>query len=224
MSNTMKTVTFVISMFIFLIFFITVNYLLPSGLVSGTPNVGLLKAAIYGAGYIAAMYSQAYVKHLYTRNALKGLTVLKVLPSRAHELRALLIALILPLIAVLMPMVSKRSISRGNLLSMVYLLALAAVIYLLFQTSSRSLKVYVSNKGFAVDGIDLRLELTIPFSYTNAAGWYPFERIENYLVYGTKVVLYQTYDMGLLEFECSGEEARQIKGLLVANGVPERRY
>lgn len=224
MSNTMKTVVFIISLFVFLIFFIAVNFLLPPGLVSAAPNSGLLKAFIYTAGYIAAMYSQAFIKHLYTRNSLKNLTVIKVLPAKADGIRPLLIALILPLIAVLMPMVSKRRISPENLRSMLYLLVLAAVIYLLFRISSRSLKVYMTNKGFAVDGTDLRLELTIPFSYTNAVGWYPFERIENYLIYGNKVVLYQTYDMGTLEFECDGEEVRQIKGLLIANGVPERRY
>lgn len=220
MSNTMKTIVFTISLFVFLIFFIAVNYLL----VAEAPNAGLLKALIYTAGYIAAMCSQAYVKHLYTRNSLKSRTVIKVLPAKANGIRPLLIALILPLIAVLMPVVSRRRLLQSDLVSMVYLLVLAAVIYLLFRISSKTLKVYVTNKGFAVDGTDLRLELTIPFSYTNAVGWYPFERIENYLVYGTKVVLYQTYDMGMLEFECDGEEVRQIKGLLIANGVPERRY
>lgn len=220
----MKTIIFTISLFVFLIFFIAVNYLLPPSLVAAVPNAGLLKALIYTAGYIAAMYSQAYVKHLYTRNSLKSRTVIKVLPAKANGIRPLLIALILPLIAVLMPIVSRRKISQSDLIPMVYLLVLAAVIYLLFRISSKSLKVYVTNKGFAVDGTDLRLELTIPFSYTNAVGWYPFERIENYLVYGTKVVLYQTYDMGVLEFECDGEEVRQMKGLLIANGVPERRY
>ncbi len=220
MSNTMKTIVFTISLFVFLIFFIAVNYLL----VAEAPNAGLLKALIYTAGYIAAMCSQAYVKHLYTRNSLKSRTVIKVLPAKANGIRPLLIALILPLIAVLMPVVSRRRLLQSDLVSMVYLLVLAAVIYLLFRISSKTLKVYVTNKGFAVDGTDLRLELTISFSYTNAVGWYPFERIENYLVYGTKVVLYQTYDMGMLEFECDGEEVRQIKGLLIANGVPERRY
>ncbi|HWR60446.1 MAG TPA: hypothetical protein VN580_02480 [Clostridia bacterium] len=224
MSNAMKTVTFIVSLFVFLFFFIAVNYLLPPLLMTESPYAGLLKALIYAAGYIAAMYSQAFIKHLYTKNAMKGSNVIKVLPVKAGEFRALLIALVLPLIAVMMPMVSKRKITGVNLRSLAFLLVLAAVIQLLFLINNKSLKLYVTNKGFAVDGTDLRLELTIPFSYTNAAGWYPFERIENYLTYGTRVTLYQTYDMGMLSFECSEEETRQIKGLLVANGIPERRY
>lgn len=220
----MKTITFIVSLFIFLFFFIAVNYLLPPRLITEAPDTGLLKALIYVAGYIAAMYSQALIKHLYTKNAMKGSNVIKVLPVKANEFRALLIALVLPVIAVMMPMVSKRKITDVNLRSLAFLLVLAAVIQLLFLINNKSLKLYVTNKGFAVNGTDLRLELTIPFSYTNAAGWYPFERIENYLAYGTRVTLYQTYDMGVLAFECSEEETRQIKGLLVANGVPERRY
>jgi len=220
----MKTITFIVSLFVFLFFFITVNYLLPPRLITEAPGAGLPKALLYMAGYIAAMYSQAIIKHLYTKNAMKVSTVIKVLPVKAGEFRALLIALVLPVIAVMMPMVSKRQITDVNLRSFAFLLVLAAVIQLLFLINNKSLKLYVTSKGFAVDGIDLRLELTIPFSYTNAAGWYPFERIENYLAYGNKVSLYQTYDMGVITFECSEEEVRQIKGLLVAKGVPERRY
>ena len=212
----MKTVIFIISMFVFLFIFIIVNYVIPPGFVLG--------AFIYIAAYIAVLYSQALMKYLYTKNVLKNQAIIKVFPVKATELRALLITLVLPVIAVLMPVVSKRSITAENLRAFVFLAVLAAVIQLLFNISSKSMKVYVTNKGFAVNGVDLRIELSIPFSYTNAAGWYPFERIENYLAYGNKVFLYQTYDMGVITFECSEEEVRQMKGLLVAKGVPERRY
>ncbi len=216
MSNSMKTIIFIISMFVFLFVFIVVNYVIPTGFV--------LEAFIYLAAYIAVLYSQALIKYLYTKNALKSQAVIKVFPVKATELRALLITLVLPIIAVLMPVVSRRSITAESLKSFMFLAVLAALIQLLFNINSRSMRVYVTDKGFAINGVDLRIELSIPFSYTNAAGWYPFERIENYLAYGNKVFLYQTYDMGVITFECSEEEVRQIKGLLVAKGVPERRY
>ena len=217
MSNTMKTIIFVVSLFAFLFFFILANYVL-------SPNADFIKAVVYITGYIAALYTQALMKYLYTRSVMKKANIISVLPVKTNELREKLIPLVLPVIAVVMPMVGKREVSPENLKSFVYLVILAAIIQVLFLINSRTLKVYVTNKGFAVNGVDLRLELSISFSYTNAAGWYPFERIENYLAYENKVFLYHTYDMGVITFECSEEETRQIKGLLIANSVPERRY
>lgn len=224
MSNTMKTIIFVVSLFTFLFFFILVNYVLPPQLILESPNAGFIKAVVYITGYIAALYTQALMKYLYTRSAMKKVKIVSILPVKTTELREKLIPLVLPVIAVVMSMVGKRKVSPENLRAIVYLAILAAIIQVLLLINSKTLKVYVTNKGFAVNGVDLRLELSISFSYTNAAGWYPFERIENYLAYEGKVFLYHTYDMGVITFECSEEETRQIKGLLIANSVPERRY
>lgn len=224
MSNSMKTIIFIISLFVFLFFFILVNYVIPPRLMLEAPNSAYIMAFVYIAGYIAAMYSQALIKYLYAKNAMKNLNIIKVIPVKSNELREKLIPLVLPIIAVVMPMVSKRAVSAGNLRSFVCLAILAVIIEILFLINNKTMKVYITNKGFAVNGVDFRLELSIPFSYTNAAGWYPFERIENYLAFGNKVILYQTYDMGVITFDCSEEEVRQVKGLLVANKVPERRY
>lgn len=224
MSNTMKTTIFIVSLFTFLFFFILVNFVIPPRLILESLNAAFIKAIIYITGYIAALYSQALMKYLYTSNAMKKTNIIKVLPVKTNELREKLIPLVLPIIAVIMPMVGKRKVSAENLWSFVYLAALVAIIEILFLVNSKSLRAYVTNKGFAVNGVDFRLELSIPFSYTNAAGWYPFERIENYQTFGNKVFLYHTYDLGVITFECRDEEVRQIKGLLISNGVPERRY
>lgn len=224
MSSTIKTIIFIISIFTFLLFFIPINYILPFQPVPGASNSSFPKSFVYITGYIAVLYSQALMKHLYTSNSMKNKNILKTIPVESNELRDRLIPLVLPVIAVIMPMVSKKGISFENLQSLVYLAVLVIIIEVLFHINGRTMKIYVTNKGFAINGVDFRLELSIPFSYTNAAGWYPFERIENYRTVGNKVFLYQTYDMGLITFECSGEEVRQIKGLLISNGVPERRY
>jgi hypothetical protein len=139
-------------------------------------------------------------------------------------MRDRLILLVLPIIAILMPMVRKREVTSESLWSLAYLAVLAFIIEMLFLLNGRTLKAYVTDKGFAINGIDFRLELSIPFNYSNAVGYYPFEVIENYLAFGNKVLLYPTYDMGVITLECSEEEVRQIKGLLVSNKIPERRY
>lgn len=223
MSSTMKTLIFIISIFVFLAFFILINILLPPQALPYAPKAAVFKAMLYIAGYITAIYTQALLKYLYTKRHMRSLNILMTLPAKAFELRDRLIILTLPIIAVFMPMVSRREVTAENLRSLAYLAALALIIEALFMVNSRTIKAYVSDKGIAVNGADFRLELSVSFSYTNAVGWYPFERLGSYLALSNKVLLYPTYDMGVIELECSEEEARQIKGLLISKGVPERK-
>ena len=224
MSNTMKAIIFIVSLFTFLLFFILINTVIPPQLILDSPNATFIAALLYISAYIIALYSQAIIKYLYTRNRMKGLNIIKVLPAKSFEIRDRLILLTLPIIAVILPMVRKREVTTENLWSLAYLAALAFIIEMLFLINSRTLKAYVTDKGFAINGIDFRLELSVPFSYSNAVGYYPFERIANYLTFNNKVLLYPTYDMGVITLECGEEEVKQIKGLLISKKVPERRY
>ena len=224
MSNTMKTVIFIVSLFTFLLFFILINTMISPLVILDSPNAGLLAALLYIAAYITALYSQAIMKFLYMKRRMKGLNIIKILPAKSFEMRDRLIILTLPIIAIFLPMVRKREVTVEDLWSMAYLAALALIIEVLFLVNGKTLKAYITDKGFAISGVDFRMELSIPFSYTNAVGWYPFERIENYLYMSNKVLVYQTYDMGVISLECSEEEAKQIKGLLVSKKIPERRY
>lgn len=221
MKNTMRTIIFIVSLFTFLFFFILINTLIPQQTIYDYPNSAMLVYLLYIAGFIVALYSQAIMKYLYTRIHMKGLNIIKVFPAKSFAIRDRLILLILPIIAVILPMVRKGEVTSESLWSLAFL---ALIIELLFFINSRTLKTYATDKGFAINGIDFRLELTIPFSYENAVGWYPFERIANYLAFGNKVLLYPTYDMGVITLECSEEEVKQIKGLLISNRVPERKY
>ncbi|MHB1394187.1 MAG: hypothetical protein ACYCYE_14180 [Clostridia bacterium] len=224
MSNTMKTIIFIVSLFTFLLFFILINTIISPQVLLDSPNASLLAALLYISAYITAMYSQALMKYLYTKNRMKASNIIKILPAKSFEMRDRLIILTLPILAIFLPMVRKREVTVEDLWSMAYMAALALIIELLFFINSRTLKAYVTDKGFAINGVDFRLELSIPFSYTNAVGWYPFERIENYLTLSDKVLLYPNYDMGVITLECSEEEVKQIKGLLVSKKIPERRY
>jgi hypothetical protein len=224
MSNTMKTIIFIVSLFVFLSFFMLINTIIPPGIILESPNAALLVAILYMTGYIVALYTQALIKYLYTKNLMKNMNIIKVLPAKSFSMRDRLVIFMLPILAVFLPMVRKMEVTAESLWPLAYLAVFAIIIELLFLINSRTIKAYVSDKGFAINGIDFRLELSIPFSYTNAVGYYPFERILSYLAFDNKILLYPSYDMGAIELECSEEEFRQIKGLLISKKVPEKRY
>jgi hypothetical protein len=224
MNNTMRTIIFIVSLFAFLFFFIAINAVFPSQSVLNPGNIAVLVPVLYIAGYIVALYTQALIKYLYTKKRMAGTNTVIEVPAKSFELRDRLVILTLPILAVLLPIVQRRQVNAESLRNLVFLVILAIVIEVLFFINSKTLKAYVTDKGFAVNGIDFRLELSIPFSYTNAVGWYPFERIDNYLAFENKVLLYSTYDLGAITLECNEEQLKQIKGLLIAKKIPVRKY
>ena len=85
------------------------------------------------------------------------------------------------------------------------------------------MKIVVTDKGIALTGYDLRLELPISANYPNPSGFYPFERIEGFRCLKDEILIYQTYDLGTIKIKASDEEIRKIKALLLYNHVPESR-
>lgn len=224
MRNTMKTIIFIISLFVFLFFLIIVNLLVPiEGLLESSDAVHKL-AALYISGYLIALYTQAIIKFLYTRKHIKTLKILKSFPAYAFDTRDRLLILALPFIAVILPIVSRRSFNADRLWSLFYLLVLVLVIEILYRLNRKTVKVHIGDKGVAVSGIDFRIELSMPLSYRNAVGFYPYEYIDNYLALNDKIIIYQSYDFGTITINCTGEEMKQIIELLVSKKIPVRKY
>ena len=224
MRNTVKTIIFIISLFVFLFFLIFVNLIIPIGKLLESPNAVHKLAALYISGYLIALYTQAIIKFMYSRNNMKTLKILKSFPAYAFEVRDRLLILTLPFIAVILPMVGQRAFTADSIWSLFYLLVLILAIEILYRLNRKTVKVHIGDKGVAVSGIDFRIELSMPLSYRNAVGFYPYEYIDNYLVLNDKIVLYQSYDFGTITIDCTGEDMKQIIGLLVSKNIPVRKY
>lgn len=224
MTNTMKAIAFITSLFVFIFFFIIVNTVVPAGTLLESPNAALISALLYMAGFIIVLYTQALVKYLYYRKNTRAFNIMKTFSVATFEVKDRLLILLLPLLAVLLPMLGQKSITADSLRSLLYVAILALIIEILYRLNSITLKAYIGDKGVAVGGIDFRLELPLHISYNNAVGFYPYDRIENYLALSDKVIIYQTYDFSTITINCSEEDVRQIKGLLASKKIPERRY
>ncbi len=224
MTNTMKTVLFIISMFVFILFFMASSALNLSAAIVNSPYAAILTSSLYIAGYIAALLSQALGKHLYTGNRLKSTNVYLTVKASFFAWRDRIVLLLLPVLAVMLPMVRQRTVTKSALAGLLAIAVLMAVIELLLYVGSKSLRVHFTDKGIAVTGFDIRLELSVPFNYHNAVGYYPYERIESFLAFNDKVMIYQTFDFGVIQMTCDPEEVKQIKGLLVSKRIPEKRY
>jgi hypothetical protein len=86
------------------------------------------------------------------------------------------------------------------------------------------MKAYITSKGIIVRGIDLRLEIPIPSNYHNPSGYYPFNRIITFLDLNDKLLVEQSYDLGNIILKADADTLKQVKAVLIANGIKQKKF
>ena len=224
MTNTMKTLIFIASMFVFIGIYTLISTVI-TAFAATIPAFALfaLYAAFLVIAYIAALYSQALIKYKYTEKKLKSAEIALKLPLSPFKFNERLVAYVLPALAVFVPMFSGNPMSPGSIISVASLIILIIIVELLFYLNSKRMHVYITNKGIAIMGTDIRFELGLPLNYTNLSGFYPYERIDNFLAFPDRVIIYQLFDYNVVTIMCSAEESTIIKGLMMKNHVEEKK-
>lgn len=134
-----------------------------------------------------------------------------------------LIIYIFPAIPVIFPFSRGETLNKYSLWCIALLFIFIIITEILFYLFNKTMKIIVTDKGIALTGYDLRLELPISANYPNPSGFYPFERIEGFRCLKDEIIIYQTYDLGAIKIKASDEEIRKIKALLLYNHIPESR-
>jgi hypothetical protein len=225
MSNSMKSLIFIISLIAYFIYLTISSPLMAAALNSSNLAYAVLSLYLYYAlGILVVLYTQAGIKYWYTGKQLKTATVHYKLPMGKFRLTERLIVYILPALAVVLPMLKSQSFTLVNLSSIAFLLVLTLCIEILFYINIKTMKAYITDKGIVVRGIDLRLEMPIPFTYRNPSGFYPFEKIINFMDLNDKLMVEQAYDMGYITLTADTDTLQQIKGLLLAKDVKQKKF
>lgn len=225
MSNTTKSLAFILSIFAFFIYFTFsvpliafANNKVPASFYAYLFNINIF------AGFFIILFSQALVKLIYINRKLKGATVSHVLPVSPFRFIDRLLIYVLPAIALLFPIISKRAFNYNSMVTVLFLLIFIVVTETIFFLSQKTMKVYVTDKGLAIKGLDLRLELPFPSAYPTNSGFYSYDRLDTFLALNDSIQLQHCYDLGVISIPCSGETLKQIKGLLLFHKVPEKRF
>lgn len=229
MSNSMKLITFIFSLFVFLIGSVIFNVIL--GIKPGADNATGLMPVI--TGYLNIMIStmllvlsQAIFRFKYTQRQMKKLGHYKIIgeyPITPFRLVDRLIIYVFPTIPVVYPFFKGETLNKYSIWGIILLFMFIIITEILFNLFNKTMKITVTDKGIAVTGYDLRLELPISANYPNGSGFYPFERIEGFRYMKNKITLYQTYDLGPITINASEDDIKQIRGLLIQNHVPESK-
>lgn len=222
MKNTMKSLVFIVSFFSFLILISLSNYILYP-LFNNFQQVIYISYVFTALSFIALLFVQAYTRRIYVNKLLRNSNILfKVKCEAARPIDKVLLY-VLPAIAVFYPLIAKRVFDTYTIAQLLIFAALIAAIEIILLFTKRTMEASITDRGIAISGIDIRIELPINANYPNASGFYPYERLLSFLFVNNEVFIEQGYDLSVIKFKCSPEEARMLKGLLLKNGVEETR-
>jgi hypothetical protein len=221
----MKTVVFIISLIAYFIYLSISSAFINVAVNSG--NIAYAAIAIYTSsaiGILAVIYTQAAVKYWYASRPLRDAKVHVKLPIGKFRLTDRLMVYFLPALAIIIPVAQTRSLSSITLQSILFLAAVVVIVEILFFINSKTMNAYITSKGIIVRGIDLRLELPIPSNYHNGSGYYPFNRIITFLDLNDKLLVEHSFDLGNITLRGDIDTLKQVKAVLIANGIKQKKF
>ncbi|MGB7605202.1 MAG: hypothetical protein WBL93_06965 [Lutisporaceae bacterium] len=225
MKNSMKTIVFIISLLAYFIYSTISSIFVRAALLSG--NLSYASIVLYlssAIGILVILYTQAGVKHYYTSKYLESAKVYLKLPLAKFRLADRLLVYLLPSLSILIPFALTRKLSSITPQSIIFVVSAIIIMEFLFHINNKTMKAFIKDKGIIIKGIDLRLELPFPSNYHNPSGYYPFERIINFLDLNDRILIEQSYDLGTITLKADSEALKQVKGVLLANKVRQKKF
>lgn len=229
MSNSMKLIIFILSLFVFIICSTIFNMIL-AGFPATQAETGLLPVI---TGYLNIMLStmllvlsQGYFRTVYIRKTMDRLGSYNVIGEYSvtpFRIVDRILIYVFASLSVVFPIFSGDTLKQYTNWGIALLVIFIIITEILFKFFSKTMKIVVTDKGIAVKGFDLRLELPLSANYPNGSGFYPFERIEGFRYMKKSLVLYQSYDLGPITINAPEDDIKRIKGLLLQNHVPENK-
>jgi hypothetical protein len=221
----MKTIVFIISLIAYFIYLSISSAFINAAVNAGNQVYAALVIFISsGVGILVMLYAQAAVKYWYAGRPLKNATIHARLPLGKFRLTDRLLVYFLPALAIIIPIMQTRSLTVITWPLVLFLVMIIIIVEILFYVNSKTMKAYITNKGIIVRGIDLRLEIPIPSNYRNQSGYYPFNRIITFLDLNDKLLVEQSYDLGSIILKGDLETLKQVKAVLTANGIKQKKF
>ncbi|MDF2520545.1 MAG: hypothetical protein K0R84_1173 [Clostridia bacterium] len=225
MSNSMKTIVFIISLIAYFIYSIISSFFIGALVQTVSMSYAIVFVYISSAiGILVMLFAQAGVKHYYTGRFLKTSKIHIKVPLGKFRFVDRLATYLLPALGVIYPIAQTRSLSSVTLSSIIFFFAVVVLIEIVFYIVSNTMHGYITNKGIFIRGLDLRLELPLPSNYHNPSGFFPFERIINFMDLNDRLLIEQSYDLGTITLKGDSETLKQIKAVLLANKVMQKKF
>ena len=217
MKNTIKTLIFIASLFIFLGIFVGIGRL-----IIDLPSYYTTAAGL--ASFILALGVQGLLKHIYIIPRIKSHVVLMSFPVKTIMLKDRLTAAIIPFFAVFSSWFYARPASETIISSITVFVIFLILLEMLLKFGESTMQIYFTTIGVGVSGYDFRPEFTLPFTVNNLPGIYEYDRIVHFTSKEDTIVLAQYFDSNRLIVKASEEDLKKIVGLLIGKKILPEKY
>lgn len=212
MKNTIRTLIFLVSFFVFFGLFRFVGI--------GILNVPANYTLVLGLTcYVMALCTQALLKHIFIISRLKKQTIAFSLPVKAFTMRDRLNLHALPLMGSVIPWIYIRPTINEAIFTLFVLAIYMAVIEVVQKFGESTLKIHFAKDGIAITGYDFRPDFTIPFQTNNMPSYYDYSRLTGFLADEKSISVFQRIDMNNVIIEASEKELARIAALLLSKEV-----
>lgn len=218
MKNTIKSLIFIASMFIFLGLFVAFGRFVLQLPAYYTTGGGLL-------AYLIALGVQGILKNTYIVPRVRSHGVLMSVKVQTIKLKDRVTASVLPFFAIFSSWFYTKP-TIDNLLPTLILFGIFLLcLEILLRFGESTMRMHFTSKGVAISGYDFRPEMTLPFAADNLPGIYEYDQIAHFSATEDQIRLTQFFDSNNLIVPGDEELLRKIVGLLLSRNIlPEKNH
>lgn len=227
MSQTKKTVVFLISFFITL-FATSLSFQFIAPLVIGLEQsaiFNIVSPLISTIALLIFIILQALIKYMFNRRALVSNANLVSANISKFGIKERLLPYAFFLLIYFIPLLKGMIFDYTFMIRILLFIGSVVIVEILLRISNNRTKIFFQRNGFLITGFDARAE--IPFGMNtiinNDSGFYSYKDIKEYLVFPDRIELKLINDIGKIVFMANGELKRQFTGLMVQHKIPVKK-
>ncbi|MCT4662985.1 MAG: hypothetical protein N4A40_14100 [Tissierellales bacterium] len=182
--------------------------------------------AIYSFTFFFFIWCYSFLRHNTLKRSLAGKTVYATANLSTFTFREKSWLYLFPILIYFLPSMMNRSIKYISLSMIVMFVFTMVILELFIRLSQNSMKIYFTNEGILINGIDLRLPVPRIYGsvFHNDSGFHEYSEFKEYFPLPNQVDIYRPYDLGAIHVLTSGDSAKQIQGILSKNKLKIKKF
>lgn len=224
MSNSKKLLIFFSAFFGTLFFIIALTAFFGGVLKYNNPITDL---SIKTFSFIFFIFLHASLRKNAMTKIIKELNVVKILPVTKFTLNQKSWLYLVVILIYYLPVLKDRDLSYLNAYNVSLSIIALVLVELLLRLSNKSTFFYFTDKGIAINGLDLRLIIPIVYGGQNYndSNLYTYDKLHSYVLYDNKIDVEDNYRRKILFIQGDLDSLKQVEGLLKRNKVkPKKVY
>ncbi|WP_026476682.1 DUF5673 domain-containing protein [Alkaliphilus transvaalensis] len=187
-------------------------------------SVEVYQAFLFILSFLAFAVIQAFTRHFLFYKYRKESNAVMSYPIKSFYIGDRLVYYIVPFFIYLLPIFRQSYLTEIVVLRIgLFIITILFFEGLLRYSKSKTTADFLKD-GILVRGIDLRLDFPLTGRIINMSGFYPYEKIDSYLIRESSVELKLSSEFGKIELTFPPEDKSEIKDFIKMMKIPQGTF